>query len=116
MYFYEATNSRHDTYTPGAYRLSGEGYAASFADNQFNYLMSNTIQYNTNLGKDHHINLLMGQNMEYHQYRATDAEADGIPNDQISVVHVVNKNASTAFFRFAGKRNRNRICKVKLRL
>ncbi|WP_214071820.1 SusC/RagA family TonB-linked outer membrane protein [Mucilaginibacter sp. dw_454] len=94
---YEATNSRHDTYTPGMFRQSGVGYAASFADNQYNYLMSNTLQYNTNLGKDHHINLLMGQNIEYHQYRATDAEADGIPNDQISVVHVVNKNQSTAF-------------------
>jgi len=94
---YEATNSRHDTYTPGQFRQSGVGYAASFADNQYNYLMSNTLQYNTNLGKDHHINVLMGQNIEYHQYRATDAEADGIPNDQISVVHVVNKNQSTAF-------------------
>jgi len=94
---YEATNSRHDTYTPGAYRLSGVGYAASFADNQFNYLMSNTLQYSTTLGKENHINLLMGQNTEYHQYRATDAEADGIPNDQISVVNVINKNASTAF-------------------
>jgi len=94
---YEVTNSRHDTYTPGIYRLSGLGYAASFADNQYNYLMSNTLQYTTSLGQDHHINLLIGQNMEYHQYRATDAEADGIPNDQISVVDVVNKNASTAF-------------------
>lgn len=94
---YEATNSRHDTYTPGEYRLSGLGYAASFADNQYNYLMSNTLQYSTTLGQDHHINLLMGQNIEYHQYRATDAEADGIPNDQISVVNVVNKNASTAY-------------------
>jgi TonB-linked SusC/RagA family outer membrane protein len=94
---YEATNSRHDTYTPGEFRQSGVGYAASFADNQYNYLMSNTLQYTTTLGKDHHINLLMGQNMEYHQYRATDAEADDIPNDQISVVHVVDKNLSTAF-------------------
>ena len=94
---YEATNSRHDTFTPGAYRLSGLGYAASFADNEYNYLMSNTLQYTTTLGQDHHINLLVGQNMEYHQYRATDAEADGIPNDQISVVQVVNKNSSTAY-------------------
>lgn len=96
---YEQTNSRHDTYTPGEYRLSGEGYAASFADNGLNYLMSNTIQYNTTLGKnkEHHINVLLGQNMEFHQYRATDAEADDIPNDQISVVNVVNKDASTAY-------------------
>jgi len=97
VFSYEATNSRHDTYTPGEFRESGVGYAASFADNQYNYLMSNTLQYNTNLGKDHHINLLIGQNMEYHQYRATDAEADDIPNDQISVVHVVDRNLSTAF-------------------
>jgi len=94
---YEATNSRHDTFTPGEYRQSGVGYAASFADNQFNYLMSNTLQYSTTIGKEQHLNLLFGQNMEYHQYRATDAEADGIPNDQISVVDVVNKNESTAF-------------------
>ena len=94
---YEVANSRRDTYTPGKYRQSGVGYAISFADNQFNYLMSNTIQFTTPIGDQHHLNFLLGQNTEFHQYRATDAEADGIPNDQISVVNVLNKEQSTAF-------------------
>lgn len=94
---YEMANSRRDTYTPGKYRQSGVGYAISFADNSFNYLMSNTLQYTTSIGEQHHLNFLLGQNTEYHQYRATDAEADGIPNDQISVVNVLNKEQSTAY-------------------
>lgn len=88
---YEAANSRKDTFTPGTVRQSGTGYAASFVDNSLNYLISNTIQYSTTLGDNHHLNLLAGQNTEFHQYRATYAEADGIPNDQISVVKVINK-------------------------
>lgn len=59
--------------------------------------MSNNIQFSTTLNKIHHINVLLGQNTEYHNYRATDAEADGIPNDQISIVKVLNKNNSTAY-------------------
>ena len=94
---YQLSNSRRDTYTPGKYRLSGVGYAISFNDNSSNYLMSNTLQYTTALGQNHHFNFLLGQNTEYHQYRATDAEADGIPNDQISVVHVLNRNNSVAY-------------------
>lgn len=94
---YEMANSRRDTYTPGKYRQSGVGYAISFVDNTSNYLMSNTIQYTTALGQLHHLNFLLGQNTEFHQYRSTDAEADGIPNDQISVVDVLNKNSSRAF-------------------
>lgn len=94
---YELTNSRRDSYTPGKYRQSGVGYAISFADNSSNYLMSNTLQYTTKLGLDHHFNFLLGQNTEFHQYRATDAEADGIPNDQINTVDVLNKNTSTAY-------------------
>ena len=94
---YQLENTRRDSYTPGKFRASNAGYAISFTDNSSNYLMSNTLIYNTNLGKDHHFNFLLGQNTEYHQYRATDAEADGIPNDQISVVNVLNKNASTAY-------------------
>jgi len=94
---YQLENSRRDTYTPGKYRQNGTGYAISFTDNSSNYLMSNTLQYTTRLGEDHHFNFLLGQNTEFHQYRATDAEADGIPNDQISVVNVLNKNSSTAY-------------------
>jgi len=94
---YQLENSRRDSYTPGKYRANHTGYAISFTDNTSNYLMSNTLIYNTNLGKDHHFNFLLGQNTEFHQYRATDAEADGIPNDQISVVNVLNKNASIAY-------------------
>jgi TonB-linked SusC/RagA family outer membrane protein len=94
---YESAGSRKDTYTPGIVRQSGYGYASSFVDNSANYLVSSNIQYNTTLGKDHHLNVLAGQNMEYHNYRATSATADGIPNDQISVVKVLDKNASTAF-------------------
>ncbi len=94
---YELTTSRRDSYTPGKYRQSGAGYAISFTDNSSNYLMSNTFQYTTKIGLDHHFNFLLGQNTEFHQYRATDAEADGIPNDQISVVNVLNKNASKAY-------------------
>jgi TonB-linked SusC/RagA family outer membrane protein len=94
---YESAGSRRDGYTPGNVRQSGYGYASSFVDNSANYLMSNNIQYSTTLNKVHHINVLLGQNTEYHSYRATDAEADGIPNDQISVVKVINKNSSTAY-------------------
>ncbi|HLZ85734.1 MAG TPA: SusC/RagA family TonB-linked outer membrane protein, partial [Puia sp.] len=94
---YEIANSRRDAYTPGKYRLSGVGYASSFTDNSYNYLMSNTLQYTTSLAKYHHLNFLLGQNTEFHQYRATDAEADGIPNDQVSVVNVLNRNNSTAY-------------------
>ncbi|MCC8423482.1 SusC/RagA family TonB-linked outer membrane protein [Mucilaginibacter sp. UR6-11] len=94
---YESAGSRKDTFTPGAVRQSGYGYASSFVDNSANYLVSSNIQYNTTLGKDHHLNVLAGQNMEYHNYRATSATADGIPNDQISVVKVLDKNGSTAF-------------------
>ena len=93
---YGMTTSRRDTYTPGKYRRSGLGYASSFTDNAANYLISNTLQYTTQLGKENHFNFLLGQNTEYHQYRSTDAEADGIPNDQISVVDVLIKNNSTA--------------------
>ena len=94
---FQMANSRRDTYTPGKYRQSGVGYAISFADNSSNYLMSNTLQYTTAIAGKHHLNFLLGQNTEFHQYRATDAEADGIPNDQISVVSVLNRNQSTAF-------------------
>jgi len=94
---YENSNTRRDSYTPGMYRQSGAGYAISFADNSSNYLMSNTLQYTTAIGPEHHLNFLVGQNTEYHQYRATDAEADGIPNDQISVVNVLNKLNSKAY-------------------
>ncbi len=94
---YESAGSRRDAYTPGVVRQSGLGYASSFVDNSANYLMSNNIQFSTTLNKIHHINVLLGQNTEYHNYRATDAEADGIPNDQISIVKVLNKNNSTAY-------------------
>lgn len=94
---YESAGSRRDTYTPGSVRLSGTGYASSFVDNSANYLMSNSLQYSTTLNNVHHINVLIGQNTEYHNYRATDAEADGIPNDQISIVKVLNKASSTAY-------------------
>jgi len=94
---YEMANSRRDTYTPGKYRQSGVGYAISFVDNSSNYLMSNTLQYTTSIGSQHHLNFLLGQNTEFHQYRSTDAEADGIPNDQISVVTVLNKTASKTY-------------------
>ena len=94
---YESAGSRRDAYTPGVVRQSGLGYASSFVDNSANYLMSNNIQFSTTLNKIHHINVLLGQNTEYHTYRATDAEADGIPNDQISIVKVLNKNNSNAY-------------------
>ncbi|NOW95295.1 SusC/RagA family TonB-linked outer membrane protein [Mucilaginibacter sp. SG564] len=94
---YESAGSRRDAYTPGVVRQSGLGYASSFVDNSANYLMSNNIQFSTTLNKIHHINVLLGQNTEYHTYRATDAEADGIPNDQISVVKVLNKSNSNAY-------------------
>ncbi|WP_431209882.1 SusC/RagA family TonB-linked outer membrane protein [Puia sp. P3] len=94
---YGNSNTRRDTYTPGKYRQSGLGYAISFADNSSDYLMSNTLQYTTGIGAEQHLNLLLGQNTEYHQYRATDAEADGIPNDQISVVNVLNKLNSKTY-------------------
>ena len=94
---YESAGSRRDAYTPGVVRQSGLGYASSFVDNSANYLMSNNIQFSTTLNKVHHINILLGQNTEYHTYRATDAEADGIPNDQISIVKVLNKNNSNAY-------------------
>lgn len=94
---YQLSNSRRDTYTPGKYRQSGAGYALSFTDQSSNYLMSNTLQYSTTLAKENHLNFLLGQNTEFHQYRATDAEADGIPNDQINVVTVLNRNTSTAY-------------------
>jgi TonB-linked SusC/RagA family outer membrane protein len=94
---YETANSRKDTFTPGTVRRSGTGYATSFVDNSANYLMSNTIQFSTTINDTHHLNLLAGQNTEFHQYRATYAEADGIPNDQISVVKVINKMGSYAY-------------------
>jgi len=94
---YESAGSRRDAYTPGVVRQSGLGYASSFVDNSANYLMSNNIQFSSTLNKIHHINVLLGQNTEYHTYRATDAEADGIPNDQISIVKVLNKNNSSAY-------------------
>jgi len=94
---YESAGSRKDTFTPGIVRQSGYGYASSFVDNSANYLFSSNFQYSTTLNKVHHINVLLGQNTEYHSYRATSATADGIPNDQISVVKVLDKNGSTAF-------------------
>lgn len=94
---YESAGSRKDTFTPGIVRQSGYGYASSFVDNSANYLFSSNFQYSTTLNKVHHINVLLGQNTEYHSYRATGASADGIPNDQISVVKVLDKNSSTAF-------------------
>lgn len=97
IFSYESANSRKDTFTPGTVRQSGTGYAASFTDNSLNYLMSNTLQYNTTINKSHNINILLGQNTEFHQYRSTNAEADGIPNDQIGVVKVINKLNSTAY-------------------
>ncbi|MDB5156414.1 MAG: TonB-dependent receptor plug [Mucilaginibacter sp.] len=94
---YESAGSRKDTYTPGVVRQSGYGYASSFVDNSANYLVSSNFQYSNTFGKDHHLNVLVGQNAEYHNYRATSAAADGIPNDQISVVKVLDKASSTAF-------------------
>jgi len=94
---YETANSRKDAFTPGTVRQSGTGIASSFVDNSANYLMSNTIQYSTTLNDIHHLNVLLGQNTEFHQYRATYAEADGIPNDQISVVKVINKMNSATY-------------------
>jgi len=94
---YQMDNSRRDAYTPGQYRVSKMGYAVSFADNSSNYLMSNTLMYTTTVAKEHHLNFLLGQNTEFHQYRATDAEADGIPNDQISVVNILDKQNSKAY-------------------
>jgi TonB-linked SusC/RagA family outer membrane protein len=94
---YESAGSRKDTFTPGIVRQSGYGYASSFVDNSANYLFSSNFQYSTTLNKVHHINVLLGQNTEYHSYRATSAAADGIPNDQISIVKVLDKNSSTAF-------------------
>jgi TonB-linked SusC/RagA family outer membrane protein len=94
---YESAGSRKDTFTPGIVRQSGYGYASSFVDNSANYLVSSNFQYNTTLGKDHHLNVLAGQNMEYHNYRATGASADGIPNDQISIVKVLDKTVQLRF-------------------
>ena len=94
---YESANSRRDSYTPGSLRQSGLGYASSFVDNSANYMMSNNIQFSTSIKENHHINILLGQNSEFHQYRATDAEADAVPNDQVSVVKVIDKTKSTAF-------------------
>jgi TonB-linked SusC/RagA family outer membrane protein len=94
---YESSGSRRDAYTPGFVRLSKEGYASSFVDNSTNYLMSNNLQYSTTIGKEHHLNVLLGQNTEFHSYRATNAEADGIPNDQINVVKIIDKNRFNAY-------------------
>ncbi|MGZ3871513.1 MAG: SusC/RagA family TonB-linked outer membrane protein [Mucilaginibacter sp.] len=94
---YESAGSRRDSFTPGIVRQSGYGYASSFVDNSANYLLSSNFQYSTTLNKVHHLNVLLGQNTEYHNYRATSASADGIPNDQISVVRVLDKNSSGAF-------------------
>lgn len=92
---YNMHNSRKDAYTPGAIRRDGTGKAASFTDASVNYLMSNTLQYSTGLGKYHHLNFLLGQNTEYNEYRVTQASAIGIPNDQIRTVTVLNKDLST---------------------
>lgn len=86
------TNSRMDTYTPGIARRDGTGVATSFTDKSNNYLMSNTLQYTTNVGKNNSINLLAGQNTEFWEYRATYSTAIGIPNDQIHTVTVLNKD------------------------
>jgi TonB-linked SusC/RagA family outer membrane protein len=94
---FQTANSRRDTYSPGKYRQSGVGYAVSFADNSANYLMSNTLMYTTAIGNNHHLNFLLGQNTEFHQYRSTDVETDGIPNDQVAVVNILNKNQSSGF-------------------
>lgn len=89
---YTVSNSRRDTYIPSTVRRDGTGEATSFEDNSFYYLMYNTLQYTTAFGKDHHFNVLVGQNTEYSQYRMTQASAIGIPNDQIHTVTVVDKN------------------------
>ncbi|HWV66277.1 SusC/RagA family TonB-linked outer membrane protein [Chitinophaga sp.] len=86
------TNSRMDSYTPGAVRRDGTGKATSFVDKSNNYLMSNTLQYTTTLNGSHSLNFLAGQNTEYWEYRATQSSAIGIPNDQIRTVTVLNKN------------------------
>ncbi|WP_345210815.1 SusC/RagA family TonB-linked outer membrane protein [Mucilaginibacter gynuensis] len=94
---YESANSRNDSYTPGYVRLSNEGIASSFSDNSYNYLLSNSLQFTTKIKEDHHINVLLGQNTEYHQYRSISAYADGIPNDQVNVVKIIDRNRSNAF-------------------
>jgi TonB-linked SusC/RagA family outer membrane protein len=94
---YNAHTARVDSYTPGAVRRDGTGMASSFVENRNNYLMSNALQYTTGLGKNHTLNVLLGQNTEYMEYRATMSSAVGIPNDQIRTVTVLNKNlASTS--------------------
>jgi TonB-linked SusC/RagA family outer membrane protein len=85
-------NSRKDSYIPGAIRQDGTGKASSFSDNTNNYLVYNTLQYTTGIGKDHSLNFLVGQNTEYMQYRASQLQAIGIPNDQIHTVTVLDKN------------------------
>jgi TonB-linked SusC/RagA family outer membrane protein len=92
---YNMHNSRKDAYTPGSVRRDGTGKAASFTDVSINYLMSNTLQYSTTLGKNHTLNFLLGQNTEYNEYRVTQAASIGIPNDQIRTVTVLNKDLST---------------------
>lgn len=94
---YTAHSARSDSYTPGAVRRDGTGAASSFVENRNNYLMSNALQYTTGFGKNHTLNLLLGQNTEYMEYRATISTAVGIPNDQIRTVTVLDKNlASTS--------------------
>lgn len=94
---YNMHNSRKDAYIPGSVRADGTGKASSFTDASVNYLMSNTLQYTTGIGKNHTLNFLLGQNTEFNEYRATSSSAIGVPNDQIRTVVVLNKDLSNTF-------------------
>lgn len=93
---YETKNSNRDYYQPSVVRDNQQGFASSFSSKSEYITMFNTLDYTTSF-KDHNLNVLIGQNVEYTQYRSNYGAADLIPNDYVWRVIVANKNYSYAY-------------------
>ncbi len=93
---YETKNSSRDYYQPSVVRDNHQGFASAFSDKSDYLTMFNTLDYTKTFG-EHHANILVGQNLEYTQYRSNYGEADLIPNDYVWRVIVANKNYSYTY-------------------
>jgi len=64
----------------------GEPYAQSNASFNFNYIVENTLNYNTILNQDHEINVLVGYTGQKDQLEYNNVRAQNFPDDLVETV------------------------------
>lgn len=85
MTSYIYSNSRRDVSAPSSVANFTGNQQDVFSDNQVNILVSNYLSYDKTLDK-HSFSAILGNDLEYNQYRSVSAGATNGSSDQIKVI------------------------------